>query len=61
MLINLCQAYENYLISIGQNHEKFHSKVTNARNASTRVDEFYKRLESDEHMEVLKNNTILKI
>ncbi|MGG1607410.1 hypothetical protein [Bacillus wiedmannii] len=54
MLINLCQAYENYLISIGQNHEKFHSKVTNARNASTRVDEFYKRLESDEHMEVFK-------
>lgn len=52
MLINLCQAYENYLKSIGQDYEKFHSKVTKARNASTRVDEFYRRLTSDEHMKI---------
>ena len=54
LLIKLCLSYEAYLIDQEKDSKAnaFNTKVTKARNASTRVEEFYKRIQSDEDMKI---------
>ncbi|MFB5936447.1 hypothetical protein ACE8FZ_24665 [Peribacillus frigoritolerans] len=54
LFINTCNAYKNYLLTIGEQAkaERFTNKVVNAKVAFTRVNEFYKLVESDESMQI---------
>lgn len=54
LLLKLCFSYEAYLTKQGNDNKSrtFSTKVTKARNASTRVEEFYKRIQSDEDMKI---------
>jgi len=54
LFIKTCEAYKNYLLGIGEEAkaERFKNKVINAKVAFTRVNEFYKLVESDESMQI---------
>lgn len=54
LFIKTCDAYKNYLLDIGEEAkaERFTNKVINAKVAYTRVNEFYKLVESDESMQI---------
>ena len=54
LLLNTCESYKNYLNIKGEQAkaDRFTNKVINAKGAYTRVNEFYKLLESDESMQI---------
>lgn len=54
LILKVCLSYEAYLKDEGKDSKAnvFNTKVTKARNASTRVEEFHKRIKSDEDMTI---------
>lgn len=56
LLVDVCKAYKSYLLTNNEaaKAERFNNKVINAKVAFTRVNEFYKLVESDNSMEIFK-------